>query len=70
MATQYSYYGLQLECRLTLGELEMRSGESAGRAHLEALMAEARTKGYGLIVRKATAALMSNSESRTVPERP
>ncbi len=49
-------YGRQLEARLALGEIEMKSGKTAaGRARLEALEAEARTKGYKLIARKATA---------------
>jgi hypothetical protein len=64
-ATRRGFYGLELECRLTLGQLEVKSGEGAGRIHLEALQAEARAKGYGLIVRKAADALGANPQSRT-----
>ena len=57
-AKQTAFYAVQLEARLGLGQIEMKLGaEGVGRVHLEALEAEARAKGYGLIVRKAAAAL-------------
>jgi serine/threonine protein kinase/tetratricopeptide (TPR) repeat protein len=53
-ATKYGYFGFQLEARLALGEIEMKSGKTAaGHARLEALQKEAMAKGFGLIARKA-----------------
>jgi hypothetical protein len=47
----------ELETRLTLGEIEIKSGKaSAGRARLAVLEKDAATKGYALIARKAHAA--------------
>jgi tetratricopeptide (TPR) repeat protein/predicted Ser/Thr protein kinase len=46
--------GYQLEARLALAEIEMKSGHTAaGRAHLASLQAEAKTKGYTLLAHKA-----------------
>jgi tetratricopeptide (TPR) repeat protein len=46
----------QFECRLAIGELEMKSGKAvAGRAHLGALEKDATAKGFLLIARKAKA---------------
>jgi predicted negative regulator of RcsB-dependent stress response len=46
----------QLETRLALGELELKSGKlSVARSHLEALAREARAKGFTLIAKKASA---------------
>jgi tetratricopeptide (TPR) repeat protein len=60
-AQRAGFYGRQLEARLALGEIEMKSGATvAGRARLEALEAEARAKGYGLIARKANSARLAN----------
>jgi hypothetical protein len=48
----------QLEIRLALGEIEIQSGEAAkGRARLGTLRGEATGRGFGLIARKAAAAL-------------
>ena len=61
-ATKYGLGGDQLEARLGLGEIEMKSGQTAvGRAHLKALAKDARAKGFLLIARKATAAAASGS---------
>jgi hypothetical protein len=50
--------GLAFEARLSLAEMQMRSGQGAtGRAQLSGLEKEARQKGFGLIARKARAAL-------------
>jgi len=58
LAEAAGFYGEQLDARLALGGIAMKSGEaSAGRARLEALEAEADARGYGLIARKASAAL-------------
>jgi hypothetical protein len=55
-ATRSSYLGDQLECRLVLEEIELKSGKSAAsRARLEQLQKEAKEKGFILIGRKAAA---------------
>jgi len=47
----------QLDARLALGEIEMKSGQTAsGRVHLQALEREAHAKGFELIARKSAAA--------------
>jgi eukaryotic-like serine/threonine-protein kinase len=57
-ATKAGYVGLQLEARLALGHLDLHAGRpAAGRARLEALRKEAAARGYGLVARKAAAAL-------------
>ncbi|MGH9801830.1 MAG: tetratricopeptide repeat protein, partial [Blastocatellia bacterium] len=49
------FVSCQFEARLALGEIEIQAGQvAAGRAHLTALAAEARTKGFGLIARRAS----------------
>jgi tetratricopeptide (TPR) repeat protein len=60
-AQKAGFVGLQFEARLALGEVEMKSGKlPAGRARLEALQGEANTRGFGLIARKADAAIKGN----------
>src|SRR5262249_22012248 len=46
----------ELEARLALGKIELRTGVAGGRARLEELEKTAREKGFGLIARKALAA--------------
>ena len=50
---------IELEARLALGEVEMRSVAkgAAGRARLELLQKAASAKGFGLIARRADAAM-------------
>jgi serine/threonine protein kinase/Tfp pilus assembly protein PilF len=56
-ATKAGFVGDQLEIRLALGEIEMKSGKTgAGRARLAALEKEAAKKDFQLIARKAAAA--------------
>jgi tetratricopeptide (TPR) repeat protein len=56
-ATKYGFLGYQLEARLALGEIEIKSGQAAaGRARLEALGKDANAKGFLLIARKAAQA--------------
>jgi len=51
---ELGYMGIELDARLALAEIEMKAGQAtAGRAHLDAVEADARTKGYNLIARKA-----------------
>ncbi len=55
-ATKSGYVGDQLECRLALEEIELKSGKSpASRARLEQLQKDATEKGFNLIARKAAA---------------
>ncbi len=52
-ATRSGYVGDQLECRLALEEIELKSGKSAAsRARLEELQKDAKEKGFNLIARK------------------
>jgi DNA-binding winged helix-turn-helix (wHTH) protein/tetratricopeptide (TPR) repeat protein len=56
-ATRFGFISYQLESRLALGEIEMKSGKTvAGRTRLEALEGEAKAKGLVLVARKAAAA--------------
>jgi serine/threonine protein kinase/tetratricopeptide (TPR) repeat protein len=56
-ATKQNLTGIQLEARLGMGEVEMKSGDrSTGRAHLAALQKDATAKGFLLIAREAAAA--------------
>jgi tetratricopeptide (TPR) repeat protein len=53
-AQKYKYVSYELEARLSLGEIEMRSDRvSAGRAHLETLRKEALREGFGFIAQEA-----------------
>ncbi len=56
-AAKYGFVGFEFEARLVLGEVEMKSGNTAaGRALLATLEEEATAKGFLLIARKAQAA--------------
>jgi eukaryotic-like serine/threonine-protein kinase len=51
------YMGTALDARLALAEIEIKAGQTtAGRAHLTAIEADAKAKGYNLIARKAATA--------------
>ena len=55
-ATRSGYVGDQLECRLALEEIELKSGKSpSSGARLEQLQKDAKEKGFNLIARKAAA---------------
>jgi serine/threonine protein kinase/tetratricopeptide (TPR) repeat protein/TolB-like protein len=57
-ASRYGYVGYELEARLRLGQLELKSGrQSAGRAHLTQLQSDALSRGFVLIARKAKQSL-------------
>ncbi len=63
--SQHHYVNYELEVRLMLGEMELRSNKLGdGRAHLRTLEQDARSKGFLLIARKAASALQ-NSRNRT-----
>ena len=54
---ELGYFGIELDARLALAEIEMKAGQTAaGRAHLTAIEAEAKPKGYLLIAHKAAIA--------------
>jgi hypothetical protein len=51
------YEGIELDTRLVLAEIEMKAGQTTeGRAHLLAIEADAKGKGYILTARKAALA--------------
>jgi serine/threonine-protein kinase len=55
---KYGFVPEQFEARLALGEIQMKSGESAaGRAILAALEKDAKAKGFLLIAHKAASAI-------------
>ena len=57
-AVKTGLVGVELEARLALGRLEMKSARSAaGRARLELVQQAATAKGFGLIARRAAAAM-------------
>jgi serine/threonine protein kinase/tetratricopeptide (TPR) repeat protein len=56
-AERYGVLRCQLQARLALGEIDMKSGHSvAGRAQLQATERDATAHGFGLIARNAVAA--------------
>ena len=57
-AKKTGFLGHELEAGLALGEIELQSGNTAqARSRLEALEKQATAQGFGLIARKAAAAL-------------
>lgn len=59
-AGRYGYVGYELESRLRLGQLELKSGkQSAGRIHLLQLQSDASSRGFALIARKSKQGLPS-----------
>jgi serine/threonine protein kinase/tetratricopeptide (TPR) repeat protein len=67
-AAKAGLIGLELEARLALGEVEMKSANgTSGRARLERLQKEASAKGFGLIARKSAAAMRLLRLSPTRP---
>jgi DNA-binding winged helix-turn-helix (wHTH) protein/tetratricopeptide (TPR) repeat protein len=54
---ELGYQGIELDARLALAEIEVKSGQVAeGRAHLTGIEADAKAKGYNLVARKAAIA--------------
>ena len=54
---ELGYQGIELDARLALAEIEIKEGQvAAGRAHLAAIEADAKAKGYTLVARKAAIA--------------
>ncbi|MBZ5615623.1 MAG: tetratricopeptide repeat protein [Acidobacteriia bacterium] len=56
-AGRLGYVGIQMEARLALGEIEMKSGKRGlGRNHLEAVERDSAARGFLLIAHRASAA--------------
>ncbi len=54
---ELGYQGIELDARLALAEIEIKAGQTTeGRAHLSAVEADAKAKGYILVARKAAIA--------------
>lgn len=62
-ASRYGYVGYELESRLRLGELELKSGRKTGRDHLARLQHDAEAKEFLLIARQARTALHGGSSA-------
>ncbi|MGP0020819.1 MAG: tetratricopeptide repeat protein [Candidatus Sulfotelmatobacter sp.] len=61
-ARELGFVGIQLDVRLALAEIEMKTGQTtAAQAHLTAIEADAKAKGYNLIARKADRARTARS---------
>jgi len=56
-ASSRGFANVAFDARLALGEIEMSSGDPAGRSRLEALQKDAANSGFSLIARKAAAVL-------------
>ena len=68
-ARKYGFIKNELEARLALGEIEIKSDQtSAGRARLEALEKDATAKGFILIANKAAA--LQSQEASAPSKRP
>jgi DNA-binding winged helix-turn-helix (wHTH) protein/tetratricopeptide (TPR) repeat protein len=64
VARKCGYLEYQYKLALALGEIEMESGEvSKGQARLEALAADANSKGFNLLARQATTARKASTSS-------
>ena len=60
-ASHFGYAEFDLESRLRLGEIELRSGkQTAGREHLTQLHTDAKARGFALIARKAAQGIESH----------
>jgi eukaryotic-like serine/threonine-protein kinase len=60
-ARKLGYYNLEIEGRLALGQLQVKSNPIAGRALLTALVSETQGRGLALVSRHAQEALASSS---------
>jgi DNA-binding winged helix-turn-helix (wHTH) protein/tetratricopeptide (TPR) repeat protein len=60
-AKKLGYYNLEIEGRLALGQLQLKTNPTSGRALLTALVSETQTRGLALMARHAQEALGSSS---------
>jgi hypothetical protein len=60
-AKKLGYYNLEIEGRLALGQLQLKTNPTAGRALLMALASETQGRGLALMARHAQEALGSSS---------
>jgi len=68
-ARKFGFLGVELQARLAMGEVEMKSGlAGAGSKRLADLERNAQAKGYGLIARKAAAARVTRCPIKSVDE--
>lgn len=64
-AHKHHYLGVELEARLALGEVEVKSGAiDRGRTHVRSVETIASQNGFGLLANKAKASLSSNPRYR------
>jgi DNA-binding winged helix-turn-helix (wHTH) protein/tetratricopeptide (TPR) repeat protein/TolB-like protein len=64
VARKCGYLEYQYKLRLTLGEIEMKTGDvSKGQARLKAVVADANSKGFKLVARQATLAQKFNTSN-------
>jgi hypothetical protein len=62
-ARKLGYFGIELEARLALGEIEVKSGVlTRGRAQLQTVERDASQKGFVLLARKAASHLREAAE--------
>jgi len=60
-AKHLSYYQIECEARLALGEIELKANTSLGRKHLTELAAETHSRNFELLAHQAQAALVSGA---------
>ena len=60
-ATKLGYYNVEIEGRLALGQLQLKTNPIAGRALLTTLVSETQDRGLALVSRHAKEALVSSS---------
>ena len=62
-ARKFGYFGIELEARLALGEIEVNSGvRTRGRAQLQTVERDASQKGFALLARNAASHLREAAE--------
>ncbi len=61
LARKLGYRNIEMECRLVLGQFDLRTSAASGRTSLTVLASEARAHGFEFIARQAEQALTSAS---------
>jgi DNA-binding winged helix-turn-helix (wHTH) protein/tetratricopeptide (TPR) repeat protein len=68
-ARKLGYFGIELEARLALGEIEVKSGvRTRGRAELQTVERDASQKGFVLLARKAASHLREAAEQAVMDQ--